>query len=275
MDSQHDPLPVLGGWVKKGFTDTHPPIPLANVWAPAVIKRPSDGKFVLYYSAAVENVTRSHCIGAAISNTTSPAGPYQPLDSTITCPIEEGGAIDPAPFIDVDKTMYLTWKVDGNNIGHGGECGNGIAPFVPTPIKLQRMAEDGITPDGPEITILDRTEADGPLVEAPVIIRSQEGIYFLFFSSGCTRNPSYDVKYAWAHNVTGPYHRANRTLLRTEEYQLLAPGSVGIAEMDDGLYAMAFHARVVTNFGRVRAMYASTIRFNGTQVELIRQNPGR
>lgn len=270
LDSKHDPLPNLGAWVKQNFTQTDPPVPLANVWAPAVIKRPSDGKFVMYYSAAVANVTRSHCIGAAISNTSSPAGPYAPLDTTITCPIEEGGAIDPTPFIDTDGTMYLAWKVDGNNVGNGGVCGNTVPPLKPTPIRLQKMNADGVTPEGEAITILDRIAEDGPLVEAPVIVRSSEGVYFLFYSSGCTRDPSYDVKYAWANDVKGPYTRANRTLLETDDFQLLAPGSVGIAEIGDGTFGMALHARVTMPTGRGRAMFTTKIRFNGTEVFLVR-----
>lgn len=62
---------------------------------------------------------------------------------------------------------------------------------MPTPIMLQRMLKDGVTPDGPPIQILDRIAEDGPLVEAPDIVRSKEGIYFLFFSSGCATDSSY------------------------------------------------------------------------------------
>ncbi|KAG9552550.1 Arabinanase/levansucrase/invertase, partial [Aureobasidium melanogenum] len=274
LNHTHDPLPQLGDWVRPGLTVNLNP--KANVWAPAVIKRPSDNKFVLYYSAASadspENAPRtSHCIGAAVSDTSSPAGPYLPLNDTIACPIDQGGAIDPSPFIDTDGSFYVTYKVDGNNIGHGGDCGNMVKPLVPTPIKLQKMMADGVTPDGSDITILDRTEDDGPLVEAPVITRSSEGIYFLFFSSGCTRNPSYDVKYAFANDVRGPYQRAKKPLLRTGDFNLTAPGSVGVMDLEDGTFGMVFHARVQASYGRVRAMYTSAIRFNGTEVLLVKK----
>lgn len=274
LDHSYDALPTMGAWVRKGLNENQNP--RAAVWAPAVIKRPSDGKFILYYSAAVENTTvvafSSHCIGAAISETSSPAGPYLPLNTTISCPVDEGGAIDPTPFIDTDGSIYLAWKVDGNNIGHGGVCKNSVHPLVPTPIKLQKMMADGVTPDGQDITILDRTEEDGPLVEAPVIARSTEGIYFLFFSSGCTRDPSYDVKYAWANDVRGPYTRAKKPLLKTGDFNLTAPGSIGLTDMEeDGTYGMVFHARVQAPYGKVRAMYTSSIRFNGTEVLLVKK----
>ncbi|KAG9615617.1 Arabinanase/levansucrase/invertase, partial [Aureobasidium melanogenum] len=146
-----------------------------------------------------------------------------------------------------------------------------VKPLVPTPIKLQKMMADGVTPDGSDITILDRTQDDGPLVEAPVIVKSSEGIYFLFFSSGCTRNPSYDLKYAFANDVRGPYQRAKKPLLRTGEFNLTAPGSVGVMDLEDGTFGIVFHARVQASYGKVRAMYTSAIRFNGTEVILVKK----
>lgn len=89
-----------------------------------------------------------------------------------------------------DADAVIT-EVDGNHVGHGGECGNTVQPIVPTPIMLQKMHKNGTTPDGPAVQILDRTTEDGPLIEAPDISRSKEGVYFLFYSSGCTRSPSY------------------------------------------------------------------------------------
>lgn len=271
QDYTHDPLPILGDWVDRNFTNTtNPPIPKANVWAPAILQRPSDGKFVLYYAATVDGRPRFHCVGAAVSNTSSPAGPYVPIDTPLACPLEQGGAIDSAPFVDTDGTIYVAWKVDGNNVGHGGSCGNTVPPLVPTPIMLQKMQEDGTTADGDPVQILDRTESDGPLVEAPALARSDDGRYFLFFSSGCTRAPTYDLKYAYADNITGPYTRARYPLLKTGDWGLVAPGSVGIARTDNGTYEMAFHARVPTDFGRVRAMFTTKINFDDLRVTMSR-----
>lgn len=151
-----------------------------------------------------------------------------------------------------------------------GVCGNTVPPLVDTPIILQKMQADGTTPDGPQITILDRTKSDGPLVEAPSIVRSDDGIYFLFFSSGCTRAPTYDLKYAWSHNITGPYTRAGFPLLKTNDWGLLAPGSIGVRRSETGNVHMAFHARVFTDFGRVRAMFTSQLVLDGTVATLVR-----
>lgn len=275
-------LPQVGAWALSGNLTNHPKIPRAFTWAPGIAQRKSDNKTILYYAAAhtdtlgPEGNPRSfHCIGAAVSNTSSPAGPFSPLSDTIACPTSEGGAIDPAAFRDVDDTLYLTYKIDGNSIGHGGSCGNTVVPRVPTPIKIQKLMDDAVTPIGDPVTILNRTDSDGPLVEAPFLIRSDEGVYFLFFSSGCTRSPSYTVKYATATSLLGPYTRAAEPLLQTGDWGLDAPGSVGIfRESVDAGWKMAFHARVQVSYGGVRAMFTTDLELNGTQVRMVSDKAG-
>jgi len=278
---RHDPLPRVAKWAPQGLGVTKPRTPRANVWAPGIIQRPSDNKFVMYYSAIRANVTNPlprhppiHCVGAAVSTGDSPAGPYEPVNDTIACPVEQGGAIDPTAFRDTDGSLYMVYKVDGNNVGHGGLCGNTQKPIVPTPLMLQKMQPDGVTPDGNATRILDRIASDGPLVEAPALIRSPSGIYFLFFSSGCTRSPSYDIKYATATNVHGPYRRAGAPLLRTGDWDLLAPGSVGVHDDGHGGFNMAFHARVSMPQGKVRAMFTTKLVLNGRIARMVNATAG-
>ena len=186
-----------------------------------------------------------------------------PLPTALACPTELGGALDPPPIIDIDGTIYVAYKVDGNNHGHGGICGNTVPPLVDTPILLQRLAEDAITPVGPPVDIIDRTRDDSPLVEAPAIVQSDKGVYFLSFSSGCTRIPSYDLKYATSTKINGSYKRASRPLLMTGDWNLLAPDSVSVRR-DESRWRMGFHARVMTPFGGVREMFAAALILNGT-----------
>ena len=61
-----------------------------------------DGKFVLYYAADQNGNGGKHCIGAAVSDTAH--GPYAPEPSPLSCNTDQGGAIDPAGFIDTDGT---------------------------------------------------------------------------------------------------------------------------------------------------------------------------
>lgn len=291
LESSKDPLPKIAAWALQGHDNrTHPPIPRANVWAPSVTKQPSDdGKYIMYYAAArnrwpnpddkterpqlanepaiLRDHPVPHCIGAATAS--KPLGPFQPIATPIACPIDQGGAIDAAAFTDHDSTPYVLYKVDGNNIGHGGDCGNMVQPRVATPIMLQRLKSDMVTPDGPAETILDRTNADGPLVEAPELVRSSEGVYFLFFSSGCTREPTYDLKYATAEHITGPYTRADDALLRTGDWDLHAPGSAGLFPDGKDRFNLVFHARVASKQGKVRAMFTSKLELKGKKATFV------
>jgi hypothetical protein len=189
----HDAMP------EKSWTSGH------NFWAPDV-RRVGDGSYVLYYSG--HRPQGKHCVGVARSRTIM--GPYKPDSKPWECPLTIGGAIDPSGFEDpVTGRRYVVYKVDGNTLGHGGECNNMVQPQVPTPIMLQEVsAMDGTTKIGQPTVILDRTMHDGPLVEAPNLVRSvRDGRYLLFFSSHCFTNPAYDVKFAWADNIEGQDHQ--------------------------------------------------------------------
>ncbi|RMZ78457.1 hypothetical protein DV737_g3904, partial [Chaetothyriales sp. CBS 132003] len=215
-----DALPIVGAW-QTG----------ARVWAPDVV-RVADGTFVLYYTDEPSWSPAHHCLGVATSNKV--AGPYVPSDQPFACPgvVSLGGAIDPDGFLDTSTNKrYVVYKVDGNSVGHGGSCNNDVPPIVPTPIMLQEVADDGVTKIGEPVRILDRGDQDGPLVEAPTLYRSDEGIYFLFFSSNCFTTPLYDVAYATALNITGPYTRAGRPLLISGDGpNLVGPGGLDIIE---------------------------------------------
>ncbi|EGP83272.1 unnamed protein product [Zymoseptoria tritici ST99CH_3D1] len=277
------PLPTLGAWsglIQLNGSSDHDNLP--NTWAPAVVRR-NDGRYVMYYNAPASTnpfpqQPHPHCVGAALSKSNDPAGPYVPANTSFACAPEQGGTIDAEVIKDADGTIWSMWKVNGNSIGSGGECGNAIPPLRPTPIMLQRMLSDGMTPDGGPIRILDRIASDGPLVEAPKIIRVEntsgrngsDATYFLFFSSGCMQSPAYSVKYATSKSVTGPYVRAKETLLKTGAWGLMAPGSVGIAQDGDGDWRMAFHATMWdAKLGPVSAMFTTGLEFEGERVKLV------
>ncbi|KAH7926542.1 glycoside hydrolase family 43 protein [Leucogyrophana mollusca] len=242
-----DALPNVGSWATTGST-----------WAPDVIDR-GDGTYVLYY-AAMSPSQNTHCVGAATS--TNPTGPYTPQSQPIACQTAGGGAIDPAGFQDTDGTRYIVYKVDGNNLGGGGPCGNGDGVYS-TPIMLQEMEADGITPTGDPVQILDRGQYDGPLIEAPVLIL-HEGTYILSFSSNCYNTDLYDISYATAPSVSGPYTKASSPLLVTGDDGLTSPG--GATPTGDGTF-MVFHATVNSD-PLTRYMYTATMDVTGTVVSV-------
>lgn len=259
------------------------------VWAPDV--KHLNGRFLLYYTDSLANDPEKHCIGAAISNNIT--GPYVPHSRPLICP--HGGAIDPAGFFDRSTgKRYIVYKIDGNSLGHGGSCGNDVLPIVSTPLMLQEVdSSDGITLIGLPVKILDRDALDGPLIEAPAMYLSAEGIYFLFFSSNCFTTPLYHTAYATATNIKGPYQRASRPLLSTGDgtLGLVGPGGLDILhriyetslkenfeEEEDG-HMVVFHGqmthhnmpthkggqRLIRDLHRpfVRGMYSATVYFQG------------
>jgi hypothetical protein len=281
------PLRSNGRWAMPPSFDSD------NTWAPSVIRR-DDGKFVLYFAATVNSSTENpnpnhnapHCIGVALSEADHPMGPYVASDKALICPLSTGGAIDAQPFRDHDGTLHLLYKIDGNNLGHGGDCGNTVPPLQDTPIMIQKLLPDGMTlsPSSTPIEILNRTPEDGPLVEAPMLVQpfapfapttntpssspspsieeeeeeeekeeNGGGPYILFYSSGCTQTPTYTIRYAISSSLQGPYIRATKPLLETGTslggHYFESPGSVGVArDPVSGKWMMAFHARMAPRY---------------------------
>lgn len=237
-----DALPIVPDWVAQDSP---------RVWAPDVILN-DDNEYVMYYAATYNASRNQHCVGAAKSANVT--GPYTPLPDTLFCDIEAGGAIDAAGFTDADGSRYIVYKVDGNSVGHGGLCGNMVEPIVPTPIMLQAVEGDGITKKGDEIQLLDRNMNDGPLIEAPSLVRTKDGKYVLFFSSGCYMG-QYDLTYAMADALTGPYTKYG-PLARTGTDGLYAPGGASIGVDAEHIL---FHANVSAG---VRPLFAATVEIN-------------
>lgn len=125
---------------------------------------------------------------------------------------------------------------------------------------LQRVASDGTTPQGKPTKLLEKDERDGPLTEAPSLVKSGN-TYYLTFSSNMFNSKKYDVSYATASKVTGPYIKASAPLLKTGHESdvgpLTAPGGSDFSE--DGS-RIVFHAfKNGENVTDGRAMYTSEI----------------
>lgn len=224
----------------------------------------------MYYSDEIATAPAHHCVGVATSNIVT--GPYIPQNTPFACPLAQGGAIDPDGYQDpLDGSRYVVYKVDGNSIGHGGDCMNTVAPIVPTPLMLQKVDKDGVTQLGGPVELLDRDDLDGPLIEAPSLHRSPEGIYFLFFSSNCFSGPKYDTSYATASSVWGPYTKSEAPLFITGDgpasYPMAGPGGADIIK--DGT-RIVLHSHLDNDMGFVgytpRGMFTAELTFSGTSV---------
>lgn len=280
---QNVPLAIsndFNQWTLTG-QDALPTIPswsTGSIWAPDVIQLVSsclelahflartnhaqaDGSFVMYFAGTSSQDPNKHCVGVATSS--KPAGPYTPSDTPFACPLAQGGAIDAAGYVDDDGNVYVVYKVDGNSLGGGGACGNGDGSH-PTPIVLQQVSpKDGITIIGPATQILDRGPYDGPLIEAPSLVKV-DGVYFLFFSSNCYNGPYYDTSYATATNIAGPYTKASAPLLVTGG-RLNSPGGTTVSK--DGTKIL-FHADLNPSDASTRQMWTGDIKISGTTVTI-------
>ncbi|KAH8925872.1 glycoside hydrolase family 43 protein [Atractiella rhizophila] len=247
-----DALPNSGSWSA------------GNVWAPMVAQL-DNGQFVMYY-AATSSSLNTHCIGVATSSTAR--GPYTPQSQPWVCHETQGGSIDAAFHHHPDGTKWVVYKIDGNSLGNGGTCNNGVPPYKSTPLMLQQVsAADGFTKIGGETQVLDRDDGDGPLIEAPSLIHVN-GVWFLFFSSGCYAETTYDLSYAYATNVKGPYTKKRAPVaptLVTGDYGLKAPGSACFAK--DGS-KVVFHAFLGNDINSGRGMWTGIPTFSGTDVTL-------
>ncbi|KFH47668.1 Extracellular endo-alpha-like protein [Hapsidospora chrysogenum ATCC 11550] len=239
--SDSDPL---GPWTRLGI-DAMPDRSWTsgrNTWAPDV-QALDDGTFLMYFTGEVPNSHR-HCIGTARANNVT--GPYVPDPKPWACPLEEGGAIDPSGYVDEETgRRYVLYKVDGNSkSATWTPCGTDVRdPTMRTPLMLQQVdAGDGTTKIGSPMKLLDRLEQeDEALVEAPELRRWWDGTYLLFFSAHCFNDPRYNVKYAWANRIEGPYVRAEGALLQAPDFGLRAPGGAKTGRTRDGVDFIAFH----------------------------------
>ncbi|KAJ6134079.1 arabinan-endo 1-5-alpha-L-arabinase [Penicillium sp. IBT 18751x] len=222
------------------------------IWAPDVNQR-DDGTFVMYFSAASSQDSSKHCVGAATSS--SITGPYTPGNDPLACPLDRGGAIDADGYKDGD-TYYVVYKIDGNSL-------DGDGTTHATPIMLQALDSDAVTPIGDATQLLDRDNNDGPLIEAPSLANIG-GTYYLSFSSNMYNTLNYDVSYATAAAIAGPYTKAQAPgaplLISGDASDAGDLGGPGGADFNADGSRIVFHAfENGQNLDNGRAMYVADI----------------
>lgn len=195
-------------------------------WAPSVLAR--NGQFVLYYTTRLAAAERQ-CIGYAVSD--SPEGPFVDSgEAPFVCQLEEGGSIDPEPFVDRDGTLYLLWKNDGNCCG------------LPIFIYAQRLSEDGLRLIGEPVRLIAYDqEWETPLIENPSMV-VHDGKYYLIYSGNWWESRNYAVGYAVCETPLGPCVKPQNEPVLASAGRHVGPGGASFFRDASNNLWVAYHA---------------------------------
>ena len=215
-----DALPVLPAWASPGHN-----------WAPSVLQR--GDVFVMYYSVR-DTASKQQCISRATSPT--PAGPFTDGSTApLVCQVLLGGSIDPAPFVDRDGMVYLTWKAD---------TWYGVATLWSQPLSA-----DGLTLEGEPVQLLKADEPwESNIIEAPFMVLQDER-YFLFFSGNRWDTAAYATGYAVCASANGPCVSSSRNPVMAARGTVTGPGGASFFTDARGVFHVAYHAWAVGRVG--------------------------
>ncbi len=213
-----------------GPTDALPDVPAwaeANrIWSPSVAE--VAGGYVLWYSIHKAG-SRHQAISAATA--THPDDPFvDRSEAPLVFQAQQGGSIDPSPFLDADGRRYLLWKADSN------------AVHRPSALWIQRLSDDGLAlVDDPHPLLTVDAAWEGLLIEAPSML-AHDGRYYLFYSGNWFYSERYAIGYATATSVLGPFEKQTTTRPWVGLDDVVwGPGGQEWTTDDDGGLVMAFH----------------------------------
>ena len=222
-----DALPKLPAWAAAYQSLT---------WAPGVLAR--DGQYLLYYVARDVAAGRQ-CIGLAVA--TDPAGPFvDPHDGPFICQTDEGGSIDPEPFVDADGELYLLWKNDGNCCG------------LPVWLYSQRLSADGRALVGEPARLITVDQSwEAPLIENPSMMQHGDH-YVLIYSANWWESADYAVGHAFCETPLGPCRKPlDHPILAANDAEA-GPGGASFFRAHDGSLWLAYHAWTPPDIGYAR-----------------------
>ncbi|KAA0156307.1 hypothetical protein FNF29_01100 [Cafeteria roenbergensis] len=223
-------------------------------WAPEVHKL-HNGSFVMVYCARAGGAASTqHSIGVATAS--SPMGPWRhPLDKPLLSHPDPIGLIDPTLFIE-DGHVHLVYKTDANAVG---ETTRILA------VELDASATRVLSP-APWQLLQTSEQWEGPLVEAPWIVRNGGGLY-LFYSGNMMDRYAVGVARGSSINATD-WTKRGPPLLSADNatgWDLVGPGHCSVLQLpaggqagEEGAWMMWFHTwmghQQSYNFGEPRRL---------------------
>jgi hypothetical protein len=243
-----DALPRLPVWAKPGRT-----------WAPSVLRR--GPRYVLYYTAH-HAASGRQCISVAVSRSGA-RGPFVDTSTApLICQLQNGGSIDPEPFVDEDGAVYLHWKSDDNALGGAAKLWG------------SRLTPDGLRLTGrPPVPLFahERGTWEHPLIEGPQMIRVGRS-YHVFYGGNWWESPTAAVGHGRCATPLSGCTKTATTPWLTSNPARVGPAGANAFLDADGRPYVAFHAwepaKVGYRNGGRRALWIEPLSFAGGRPSL-------
>ncbi len=224
-------------WSPAGFifpAGTRPAWASGDFWAPEIHR--VGGGYVAYFSARTHDGNLA--LGAAAGPTST--GPFTDLGRPLLS--DPGmGLIDVSEFEDANGAPFLVWKEDGNAVGRS------------TPLHVQALSPDGLTPVGPVTTAIVNDQGwEGGLVEGPFVVL-RGGQFFMFYSANAYYDDRYAMGVARSASPLGPWEKHDGPILVTHRgngaWEGPGHGSVVRAPQAGAGDVLVYHAWVAGQAG--------------------------
>jgi hypothetical protein len=162
------------------------------------------------------------------------------------------------------------WKQVKSILADFGLAATTIVDALTTPIRAQRIADDGRSLPGENVIVLaNDQEWEGHLIEGP-FVTYQEGRYWLFYAGNDFSTPAYGIGVAVADHPLGPYRKQEEPLLRSTK-EWVAPGHASVAPGVDGKPQLFFHAfhPGTGGYNAFRALLTVGLNFTPERVDVV------
>ena len=168
------------------------------------------------------------------------------------------------------EAALANWDQVKRTLGDFGLAATTIVDALTTPIRAQRIAEDGRSLLGENSLVLANDQDwEGHLIEGP-FVTCQQGRYWLFYAGNDFSTPAYGIGVAVADHPLGPYRKQGEPLLRSTR-EWVAPGHASVAPGLDGQPQLFFHAfhPGTGGYNAFRALLTVGLRFTRERVAVV------
>jgi beta-xylosidase len=217
------------------------------------------GVFLMYYTVR-DGASGRQCVSLATS--ALPGGPFADTSTApLLCQVQNGGSIDPSPYLASNGTAYLLWKSDDNALGRR------------TQLWSQQLSSDGRSLVGSRVAMLTQSRSwQSPAIEGPTMVAAG-GLYYLFYGAGAWDSTNASIGYARCTSPLGPCVNASISgPWMASHGTALGPSGPEVFVDATGATRLAYHAwtgAVGYQNGGVRSLWIDTLRFSGASPAVV------